>query len=70
MKSKVNPAAIVVAVVIVLAVIGYFGYKTLLAPPTSASGIGKDGKPMTQQQVDELASKMSGGRYKPKAAGQ
>ena len=67
MKTKVGPAVIAVIVILVLAVIGYFGYKTVGAPAPSVSGIGKDGQPMSQQQVDELANKMSGGRHKPNA---
>ena len=70
MKANISPVVIVVAIIIVLAVVGYFGYKTVGAPPPSTGGIGKDGKPMSQQQVDELATKMSGGKYKPKATGQ
>lgn len=70
MKNSIHPAVIVIIVVVVLVVLGFLGFKALTPPSAEVSGIGKDGKPMTKQQIDEFASKMSGGKYKPKEGGQ
>jgi len=63
MQAKLGPAAIIVALMLAVGIIGTIGYKAVLKPPASTSGIGPDGKPMSQAQIDELARKMSGGKY-------
>jgi hypothetical protein len=68
-KKAVSPMVIVIAIAVVLALVGYFGYRTTVAPKPYTSGVGADGKPMSQQQIDELARRMSGGRVQGAPAG-
>ena len=63
MKQNVSPVVIAVAVILLLAVVGYFGYKAV-SPPAAISGIGTNGQPMSQADVDKLKERASGGKFK------
>jgi hypothetical protein len=66
MAQKLSTPAFVAIIVVVLAVVAYFGYRATLAPPASTAGIGPGGKPMDKATIDEMAKRMSGGKYQPK----
>ncbi len=63
MNKKISPAVGIVIIAVALALVLFIGFNTALAPPPSVHGIGRDGKPMTDEDVRKLADAMSGGKY-------
>lgn len=70
MQNKVPPPVIAVVIVLVLAVVGFFAYKSMFARSPSVSGIGPGGKPMSKEDIANLANRMSGGKSGGKVPGQ
>jgi len=64
--QKIPVPAIIAIVVVVLGIVGYVGYKTLFAPPAYVRGIGPNGQPMSDQDVRNIAKRMSGGKMNVK----
>lgn len=64
---RVPPLVIALALGLVALAVVIIGFRMMASPPPSASGIGPGGKPMTQEQINQMAAKMSGGKYQPPA---
>ncbi len=56
MRKSLSPVTIAVILVVVVAIIGFFGYRQL-NPPTPPHGI-IDGRPMTDADVHNMAKQM------------
>lgn len=61
-RGEVPPVVVVVTIAATLLIILVIGFRTALAPPPTVHGIGRDGKPMTDADVDALVRAMTGGK--------
>ena len=62
MKQSVSPAVIAIAVVAILALVIFFGKKTMDSSGggDTAVGVGKDGKPMSSADGEAMMKRMRG----------